>query len=243
MEKLNAFFAFSFWIVGIILIAGAALSVWLKKLTPSAAVAGAIIGYLIFYASGFSGLVMLATFFLLGSFATAFQFAKKEKTGMAESNKGQRKWTQVLANAGAAGLFGVLAILYPEYNHWFIIAIAGSFSSATADTLSSELGGLYGRKFYNITTFQKDARGSDGVISAEGCMIGLGGSILIALIYVAEYGFSNYALYIIIGGTLGNLSDSFLGATLERKGVIGNDLVNFLSTLWGALASLALCSL
>lgn len=225
------------------MLCGSVLSVWQKKLTPTAAFAGAIVGVLIYLASGLLGLAMLAIFFILGSFATTFNFATKQRIGVAEKNKGQRKWSQVLANAGTAGLFSMLAICYPQYKHCFIVAIAGSFSSAIADTLSSELGALYGRTFYNITTMQQDARGLNGVVSLEGSLIGLGGSILIALVYAVGYGINEYVVYIIIGGTIGNLSDSLLGATLERKEIIGNNVVNFLSTLTGALASLALCFL
>jgi len=44
----------------------------------------------------------------------------------------------------------------------------------------------------------------------------------------------NFCL-IIIAGTAGNLTDSILGAVLERRGIIGNNMVNFLNTLTAAL--------
>jgi uncharacterized membrane protein len=34
-----------------------------------------------------------------------------------------------------------------------------------------------------------------------------------------------------LAGTVGNLFDSVLGASLERKKVVGNNLVNFLNTV------------
>jgi uncharacterized membrane protein len=36
-------------------------------------------------------------------------------------------------------------------------------------------------------------------------------------------------------GVCGLFFDSFLGATVERRGWIGNDLVNFISTLFAAI--------
>jgi uncharacterized membrane protein len=42
---------------------------------------------------------------------------------------------------------------------------------------------------------------------------------------------------VIISGTAGNLFDSVLGATLERKGYIKNNLVNFLNTVFAALVA------
>jgi uncharacterized membrane protein len=45
-------------------------------------------------------------------------------------------------------------------------------------------------------------------------------------------------VWIIAAGTAGNLSDSVMGALLERRGVIGNNAVNFLNTLIAALVML-----
>ena len=38
-------------------------------------------------------------------------------------------------------------------------------------------------------------------------------------------------------GLCGNLADSLLGTTLERRGLLDNEGVNFLNTLVGALAA------
>ena len=74
----------------------------------------------------------------------------------------------------------------------------------------------------------------DGVISLEGTLFGLAGSVLIAMIYSVRTGWSQPFWWIIIAGTLGNFSDSMLGATLERRRLLKNNAVNFLNTLVAA---------
>jgi uncharacterized protein (TIGR00297 family) len=115
------------------------------------------------------------------------------------------------------------------------VLIAGSFSSATADTVSSELGSIYGSNFYDVLNFKKGQRGKDGIISWEGLLFGLAGSAVIAIIYACCTGWNRALVGIIAAGTIGNLADSVLGATLERKGLLRNDAVNFLNTVIAAL--------
>jgi uncharacterized protein (TIGR00297 family) len=173
----------------------------------------------------------MTTFFIAGTLATSHKLSFKQEIGVAEKEKGKRKTSQVLANAAAAAIIGLF--VFAHINSTIIqILIAACFASATADTLSSELGNIYGKRFYNILSFKKDERGLDGVISFEGTLIGIAGSAIIACIAMTGFQISfHQTIIIVIAGTAGNLSDSFLGATLERKGYIKNDLVNFLNTI------------
>jgi len=222
----------------LILLAGALISVLAKKLTWLAGLTGFVTGVLIYVGAGYTGITMLAAFFILGTVATSWGMDKKKQKGLAEKDYGRRTTGQVIANAGVAAIMGFLAIVKPENRTLFQLMMAASFSSATADTLSSEMGNVLGKRFYNILTFRKDKRGLDGVVSMEGTLWGVAGSICIAAIHAIGFGFGVNFYLIIIAGTIGNLSDSLLGATLERKHYLNNNTVNFLNT---AIAAAVVC--
>ncbi|SES01577.1 DUF92 domain-containing protein [Pedobacter rhizosphaerae] len=227
----------------IIIISGIAYSILAKKLTVLAALTGGVLASLIFIGAGYTGVAMMTTFFILGSAATSWKQQDKQGFTVGEETKNGRSALQVLANAGAAAMGCVVIIFYPELGHFMLPAMAAAFASATADTLSSELGTVYGKRFLNIVTFKPDRCGQDGVVSLEGTLIGIAGSSILAIIYVLGYGWNINFFLIIIAGTLGNLTDSLLGAFLERKGIIGNNLVNFLSTVAASLVALLLDAL
>jgi uncharacterized protein (TIGR00297 family) len=226
------------WIVLLTLCAGVAGSLFFRKLSVAGAITGGCLGWLLYKGTGIIGLIIMAAFFIAGTLATAAGRGEKERLGIAEKNKGRRTVWQVLANGGVAALAGLLAWINPHQLVIWQLAAAASLSSASADTLSSELGSIYGKRFYNILTFKKDKRGLDGVVSMEGTLCGLAGSCLIAAIYSVGYGYSVHAWWIVLAGTVGNLTDSILGASLERKGWLTNDLVNGLNTLVAAVTGL-----
>ena len=215
-------------------------SIAAKKLTVPAAITGGLLGVLIYAGIGWTGVALMSSFFILGSGATGWKKRAKQNLGLKPENKSGRTTGQVLANGGAGGLLGLIAIIYPQSSAVCLLLAAGAFSSATADTMSSELGSVYGHRFYDILTFKNGRRGDDGVISIEGTLAGLCGSVVIAVVYSVATIWGWNFLWIVIAGTIGNLADSYLGATLERKGIIRNDAVNFLNTLAGALSLLLL---
>ena len=230
------------YVLLLLILAGAMLaSVAAKKLTIAAALTGGSLGLLIYAGAGFTGIALVAVFFLLGTLATSWKKRYKESAGLSERNSSRRNVGQVLANAGVAAICGLFAYFFQQYVVVCRLLMAASLSSAMADTLSSELGNVYGKRFYNILTLQKDTRGLNGVVSLEGTSIGIAGSMIIALVYAVGFGFSwSTFLIILIAGTIGNLFDSVLGASLERKEYLNNDAVNFLNTMIGALAALIL---
>lgn len=222
------------------LIAGAYFSFYTKKLTLPAAITGFFSAMLIYFAAGYTALSLLAAFFITGTIATVW--GKQAKQALQKTGDGtQRKASQVLANSGTATLLSLMALSIP-FHQPVLLLIAASFSSATADTLSSELGMVYGKRFYNCISLKKEKRGLDGAISIEGTLIGAAGAALIALIYSLFNGFGRDFLIIIFAGIAGNYADSLFGVLLERKKLLNNDWVNFLSTVFAALTAMLLSS-
>ena len=226
-----------FILVFLVLGGGMFFSVKAGKLTEGGAVTGGLLGFAIFLGAGFTGLTMLALFFILGTAASVWKINYKTSLGLAEENKGRRTASQAFANAGVAGILGLLSWLIPAKADLFSIMLAASFAAATADTLSSELGNIYGRQYYNILTLKPDKRGLNGVVSTEGTLFGVLGSTLIAFIYGLGFTWGWEVIWIILAGIIGNLADSVLGATLERQRHLSNNAVNFLNTLVGVLVA------
>ena len=219
----------------LLLIAIVVASIVSKKLTIGGAFTGAVMAILIYLGFGYTGVSMLATFFILGTVATIWKKKEKAVVKVQHDQSTKRDAGQVFANGGVAGAMGALSYFFPNESDLFNLMMAASLSSAMADTLSSELGMIYGRHFYNIISWKKDARGLDGVISLEGTLIGVIGSAIIALIYALGLEWDRSFGIIILAGTIGNLSDSLLGALLERKHLLTNNGVNFLNTFIAAM--------
>ena len=220
------------------------MSVLKKKLTVMAALAGGLLAGIIFTGAGFTGIWLLAAFFILGVSATGWKFNIKTKDGLAEKRQGKRNAGQVLANAGVAALLALLAIYNTADAAMLNLMLAAGFSAATADTLSSELGNIYGRRYYHILSFKKMQRGVNGAVSIQGTVAGILGSAVIALVYALGTGWNApHFLIIIVAGTAGNIADSILGLTLENKGLLNNNAVNFLNTAVGAVVAGVLCKL
>ncbi|MBX2922057.1 MAG: DUF92 domain-containing protein [Chitinophagaceae bacterium] len=234
----------SYYIVFLIVALGAALSVYKGKLTQFAAITGSAAAIVIFSAAGISGIVLLTAFFIMGVTATAHQWKNKKQHRLVDNDKGQRTAGQVLANSGMAVILSIFILSGHIDLHKGLLMIAGSFAAAAADTVSSELGNAYGRRFYDIVSFKKAARGVNGAISTEGTLWGIAASFLISLIYLATTAWEPvYIPIIVVAGTLGNIADSILGATLENRKFLGNNTVNFINTGVGAAVSLLLSCL
>ena len=220
-----------------IIVAGMWYAIIRNKLTIPAAITGVAVATALFAGAGYVGFIMMTLFFMLGTLATSHKKNIKQQLGIAEENKGRRVATQVLANAGVQGLLGLIMLTDVQHKEIYLLMIAAAFSSATADTMSSELGNVYGKRFYNILNFKKDVRGRDGVVSLEGTLAGVLGSVMIALVFACFQQFDKRFIVIVVAGTVGNIMDSLLGATLEKRQVIGNNAVNFLNTISAAITA------
>ena len=224
----------------LLVLIGAYASVKMRKLTAMGALAGTVLAIFIFLGTGFNGIAMIGLFFLLGTLATAWKRKVKEAIDVYGDERGGRTAGQVIANGGVAGILGLLAWIFPQELSTWRLMMAAALASATADTLSSEIGTVYGRKFYCIPSFKPGQRGANGSISIEGTVVGIAGSMVIAIVYSIPGGWDQSFALVVVAGTLGNLVDSFLGANFENKGWLSNNAVNLANTISAALAALIL---
>src|SRR5437588_5115520 len=102
-------------LVVLIIVAGAILSIRAEKLTFSGTIAGAAIGLLVFAGGGYTGFIMLAAFFLLGTLATSWKKQEKLRFKAKSDRSVKRNAGQVLANGGIAAILGLLALRMPHH--------------------------------------------------------------------------------------------------------------------------------
>ena len=220
-----------------IAIAGSVLT---GKIDLAGGLTGGVFAYWLYLALGWLGIFLIGGFFVLGTAASLEKIRRKTLGRGAKTDHERRGWRNVVGNAGVAATLSLLVLGGVISQETGSIAIAASFAAALSDTWSSELGNVYGTRFYEVLTGKPGEQGSDGVVSREGSLAGLLGSALIGVLYGIFSGWDSAVVMISVAGLLGNLTDSLLGATLERSGKLGNHGVNFLATLTGALTVLLL---
>ena len=116
-----------------------------------------------------------------------------------------------------------------------LVAAMAALTEAAADTVSSELGQATARGAYMITDFRDVPIGTNGAISVEGTFSGCVAACIISWVSAAS-GLVDWRWTPVIAfaGIGGMFLDSIMGATWENYGKIGNDTVNFVSTVFAA---------
>jgi uncharacterized protein (TIGR00297 family) len=231
-------FSRRFWAAVLVTLAFAVLARWLRGVSFSGSIAGAVVCFVLYTAAGPGAFAALVSVFVLTWIATRFGYRRKQKLGTAESREG-RTATQVLANLATAAVFAGAAALSGKAV--LLLATAAALSEAAADTVSSELGQAHSETTRLITTWEIVPAGTDGGVSATGTIAGVVAAVMVSgvcrlagLVPLKWVGLS------MIAGVTGMIVDSYLGAVFERRNLLNNDGVNFLSTLVAAGVALAL---
>jgi uncharacterized protein (TIGR00297 family) len=208
-----------------------------------------LVGAAVWAGAGQRGFALLLVFFVTSSALTR--------------GGGRRRAAQVFANGGLAAACALLA----RWHGAFLPAFAGALAAAAADTWSTEIGARSRGKPRLLTTWREVAAGTSGGVTLLGSAGGIAGAMTIGLaaLLLLPVGRSA-ALWIALGGAVGGLADSLLGATLQarwrcpacgavmetrrhgcgargtpERGIpwLDNDAVNLAATLVGAAIALA----
>jgi len=224
------------WLAAVITLAFAGFGRLVHGVTSSGAVAGGVVCFALFLGGGWSGFAGLCAVFALTWAATRFGYARKQRLGTAEP-RGGRTAAQVLANLGVSAFCAVAYVVHRDPK--ILLALGAALAEAAADTVSSEIGQATGGTPRLITTWTEVLPGTDGAVTAVGTTAAVGAAFFVGAAYSSTQPFGwRGVLVCSLAGIAGTLADTLLGSTLERCGAIGNNTVNFCSTLVAAVLAL-----
>jgi uncharacterized protein (TIGR00297 family) len=208
--------------------------------SASGAVAGWMLAVLLFGFGGWRALAILAVLVALGTACTKVGYARKAAAGIAERRGGRRGACNVIAKGLPGVIFAFLAAATP-FRDAFTLAMVAALATGASDTVASELGQVFGRRHVLVTSFRSVPAGTDGAVSLEGTLAGILTSVIVSVVASWIGLIPLTAAWIAVAAAfVGTTADSCLGATLERRHMLDGGLVNFASTVTGALVAILL---
>jgi len=222
-------------IVAAVTVAFALLARAVRGVSWSGALAGGVACFALFVGVGPAAFAMLVALFAMTWLATRLGYRRKLELGLAEHREG-RNGRQVLANLAVAALAAI--VFGATENSAYLVALTAALAEAATDTVASEVGQSRRRDARMITTWERVPAGTDGGITLLGTLAGAAAGAVIVVVATASGILPASEIWIpVVAGFVGMIADSLLGATVQRRGWISNQEVNFVSTL--AAAALA----
>lgn len=122
---------------------------------------------------------------------------------------------------------------------------AAALAAKLADTMSSEVGKAIGKTTILITNWKRVPRGTEGAISAEGCVAGICGAIFMPSAAALLGLISRRRKHVFMctaSAIVANVAESFIGAIWQSdnkadnsRNWLTNDVVNVLNTAIAAV--------
>jgi uncharacterized protein (TIGR00297 family) len=201
------------------------------------------LGIFIWGCLGSQGYTLIVAYLVLGSGVTRLGKDIKTALGIAENRDGARGPENLWGSASTAAICALGYALSPAPYWW--LGYTASLSTKLADTTASEVGKAYGQRTFLITTLQPVPAGTEGAVSLEGTLAGVGGALAIALLGYGLGIISATGVAICLVAAQGATTcESILGATLQQRYAwLTNEVVNGINTALGAALALGLATL
>lgn len=205
-----------------------------QTVTIPGAITGALIGTLVVAGSGWAGWTLLMVTFVLAAGTTRLGQARKAAAGIAEDRGGRRGPGNALANTGLAAGASLVALGLTDPSPAWIVGVA-ALATAGSDTVASEIGKAYGRITWLVTTGRRVPAGTTGAVSVEGTLAGVAAAGVLAGLAAWLGLVPAWAVLVIsAAATVASLLEGVLGASLEARGILNNDTLNFVNAAIGA---------
>jgi uncharacterized protein (TIGR00297 family) len=193
-----------------------------KVLDLSGALAGFLIGTIVFGIGGWLFAIPMLLFFIISSLLSKLP-QRNAKFAQDIIAKGSRRdVTQVLAN-GLLPTLMVMASLFMKKETAFLLYLGG-LAAATADTWATEIGLRLGKNPRSILNGKSVAPGASGGITLAGTLGAILGAALVALAGWWSYKILETSavhwlpfIGVAVAGIVAQFIDSLLGATLQRR--------------------------
>ena len=214
----------------------------LKLVNRSGLYTGVALGFTVFVCFEWQGFLILLTFFSLASTATRFRMDQKTKLGVSQKQGGARSAKHVIANGGIPFFLACAIAVATEYDmvyQAYFAAFTASLATALADTLSTEMGQVYGKKCYLLISMERVKIGTEGAVSYEGTLWGIGGAVFLAALAAMLGMFPHFpvktAVLVSFAAVIANLVESIIAGIFNQFDRSPNEFVlNFINGAIGA---------
>jgi uncharacterized protein (TIGR00297 family) len=187
-------------------------ALYVHAVSPGGFFAGILIGAAAYYSFGVPGFVLLGLFFISGTFFSRFGYKEKKLLGVAQADYSRRSARHVWGKGFAAFVSAVAAVFSPVRELaalGFVTAVATSLY----DTTATELGQLYGKRPFLITTLRHVPRGTPGAVSPAGSLFGLAAAaVLTAIAYAVGLTTMRGLAWSLMSATIGTHLEGYLAA-------------------------------
>ena len=208
-----------------------------------------LLGMLLIGYSDFLWFLLMLFFLLVSYWVTIFKYRRKKEMGISQGKVGERGVRNVVANGIIPLIIALFSSPLDEVSEGlsgilFLVAI----SIAASDSFGSEIGVLSGKPRLITDPRRIVEPGVDGGVTLLGNLAALMGGVLMAgagymlvtdrLITSGPHMLeaSVFVVILTVGmGWIGCQIDSLLGATLQSRGLISNNMVNFITILLGVV--------
>jgi uncharacterized protein (TIGR00297 family) len=192
----------------------------MRYLTLGGAFGAIVIGTVIYGYSGWTGYLVLLSFYLSSSLLTKLKYSTKAAKGASEQKAGARNIWQTIGQGGVAAAFAAAALFFPVDHTLVAIGVVGALAEANADTWAVELGILSRQHPRLITQLsRKVLPGKSGGVSCLGELSAVAGSVFVTVVagVLGVLGNASLSPLIISGiaAVIGEHVDSVLGATVQ----------------------------